>query len=248
MNLNGAAKGLDQVFYIILFGILVFFSLVHLFAFIINWEGWFFGIRMAGLNAGIILFIFFLVPAVLAYLLYTYPLKTAIIAFLSTIFFSFTFLSSSITIREISGGMRSYNEFMAIFVVIPLIALAGHTIVSCFYDREECYKRIGNEKQILKPGLKNEHGEYSICRILFLAVAAFVIVSIFGMMVLIPTLLLLGVLFVISASKRCAAGETTKDEGLYTNYVQLLLAMAIMMIFFIILLYIIPVFLMLVFR
>ncbi|WP_421909543.1 hypothetical protein [Methanolacinia petrolearia] len=162
MELTGVARGLDRVIYIILFLVLVFFSLMNLFVFIINWETWFFGIRLAGLNAGILLFIYFLVPAVLAHLLYMYPGKTAIISILSVFFFGFTFISSSITTLQLSNGVKSFNGFMAIFLVISLDVLAGHLIAGRFYDRKEYYKENANEGGVSKTDLEGVKGKADI--------------------------------------------------------------------------------------
>ena len=62
---------------------------------------------------------------------------------------------------------------------------------------------------------------------------------------LIPALFLLIVLSVIMITKRAAGtGERSKRERLNMHYARLLFAMGIMMIIFVILLYVVPVFLM----
>ncbi|ADN34833.1 hypothetical protein Mpet_0052 [Methanolacinia petrolearia DSM 11571] len=245
MELTGVARGLDRVLYIILFVVLVFFSLMNLFVFIINWETWFFGIRLAGLNAGIVLFIYFLVPAILAYLLYMYPGKTAITSILSVFFFVFTFISSSITTIQLSNGVKSFNGFMAIFVVISLAVLAGHLIAGRFYDREEYHKENNNEGEVSKTDLEGIMGKNPIYDLLIPAIAAFFIVLLFGIAMLIPALFLLIVISVIMISKRATGtGERSKRERLNMHYARLLFAMGIMMIIFVILLYFVPVFFM----
>lgn len=54
------AKDLDRVLYYILLAVLVLNSSIYLFAFTINWEVMFFGIKLDGMSAGIILFMYFL--------------------------------------------------------------------------------------------------------------------------------------------------------------------------------------------
>lgn len=143
MNLQGAAKGLDRVFYYILLGILLLNSLMYLFAFTLNWEAWFFGMKIDGLNAGIILFTYFMVSAILAYLLFRYPWRIDIIALMSILFFGFKFIDSSETVQELSKGLNSYNEYMAVFMVIPLLVLVGHLIVTRFYDGKDDTSKNG---------------------------------------------------------------------------------------------------------
>ena len=145
MSLQEIAKGLDKVFYVLLLGILLLNTLTYLFAFTINWEAWFFGMKMDGLNAGIILFTYFFISATLAFLLFRYPRRIVTIAFLSIFFFGFSFIDSAVTIQELSNGLNSYNEFMAIFMVIPLIVLVGHLIIVQLYNREDDSSK--NEKK-----------------------------------------------------------------------------------------------------
>jgi len=60
-----------------------------LFAFIINWEDWFFGIKLDGLPAGIYLFSKAVVAALLAYLLLKYGTKQFLLSIASLFFFLF---------------------------------------------------------------------------------------------------------------------------------------------------------------
>lgn len=137
MNYQMAAKYLDKVFYVILLAILLLNSLMYLFAFTINWEAYFFGMKIDGMNAGIILFMYFFISTVLAYLLFMFRQRIVIIAFLSVIFFGFKFIESAETIQELSNGLSSYNGFMAIFMITPLFVLVGHLIVARFYNTRE---------------------------------------------------------------------------------------------------------------
>jgi hypothetical protein len=137
MNLQAMAKDLDRVLYYILLAVLVLNSLIYLFAFTINWEVMFFGIKLDGMSAGIILFMYFFISTLFAYLLLRYPRKIMIIALLSIIFFAFHFIDSAETIQEVSNGLSSYNVFMAFFMMTPLVVLIGHLFVVRFYESEE---------------------------------------------------------------------------------------------------------------
>jgi len=183
MNLRGAAKGLDQALYYILLGILVLNALMYLFVFILNWEAYFFGIKFDGPDAGILLFAYFFIPAVLAYLLFRYPRRIVIIALLSIFFFGFHFIDSATTIQAVSGGANSFSEFLAAMVVIPLVVLIGHIIVSQFYDREESDEPKEDEKKTGSATTKPEGektGDYPAGQIVILAIVAFAIVFLFG--------------------------------------------------------------------
>ncbi|MBP2134327.1 glucan phosphoethanolaminetransferase (alkaline phosphatase superfamily) [Methanomicrobium sp. W14] len=137
MNFQKTAKSLDKVLYVLLLLILLLNSLMYLFAFTLNWETWFLGMKTDGLIAGIILFAYFFIPAALCVLLLMYPQSIVAIALLSVFFFCFGFIDSSMTVQKLSGGLNLYNEFMAVFMVIPLIVLAGHLAVTRLYSSDE---------------------------------------------------------------------------------------------------------------
>lgn len=136
MDRRGTARDLDKIFYYILLGILLLNSVMYLFAFTLNWEAFFFGIKVDGPDAGIILFTYFLISTILGFLLFRYPRRIMIIALMSILFFGFKFIDSAETVQEISGGLRTYNEFMVVFLIAPLVALVGHLISGRFYDGE----------------------------------------------------------------------------------------------------------------
>ncbi|WP_421908060.1 hypothetical protein [Methanolacinia petrolearia] len=86
MNHRGPAKDLDKVFFLILLITLLSNSLIYLFVFALNWEAWFFGMKVDGLDAGIILFTYFLISTILAFLLFRYPRRIPEIALMSIFF------------------------------------------------------------------------------------------------------------------------------------------------------------------
>lgn len=206
----GAAKDLDRLFHYTLLAILGLFSLMHLFAFVINWEARFFGMKMDGMDAGIILFAYFLVPAILAFLLFRYPRKISIIALLSIFFFGFSFIDSSTTVQVLSNGQNSFTGFMAAMVVIPLIVLIGHLIVARLYDSEGYFKECELERRKISelPDI-DEEDKALLKRILLLLVAGIIVMVLFGIIVLlfgpvviIPGIILLLLLLILLAVKR----------------------------------------------
>ncbi len=183
MNLRGAAEDLDQIFTIILLATLILNALMYLFVFILNWEAYFFGMKLDGPDAGILLFAYFFIPAVLATLLFMYQRKITIIALLSIFFFCFKFIDSAATIKAVSGGANSFSGFLAAMVVIPLVVLIGHIIVSQSYDREKSDEPKEDEKKTGFATTKPEGektGDYPAGQIVILAIVAFAIVFLFG--------------------------------------------------------------------
>lgn len=104
-----------------LIGILILAFLMFTFVFIINWEDWFLGTRLAGPLAGALLFSKALVAFALTYLLVQYPrhLKAGVI--LSIGFFGFLLLNSSITIWNNTAGQQSFSPVLTLFLAIPVI-------------------------------------------------------------------------------------------------------------------------------
>lgn len=188
MNLQKTAKDLDQAFFYILLAILFLNSLMYLFVFILNWEAWFFGMKMDGADAGTILFTYFFIPGILAYLLFRYPQKVSLIALLSVLFFSFKFIDSSVTIQGLSGGVNLYSGFMATMMVVPLVVLIGHLITTRFYKSEK--KTDDNNKAEKQAELiinKPEDEKKDDCPavlILVLGLATFAFVFLFGPLML----------------------------------------------------------------
>lgn len=210
MNLYRAAKNLDRIFYYSLLGILILNSLMYIFMFILNWEAWFFGMKMDGLCAGVILFTYFFISTILAYILYRYPRSILIISLLSILFFGFKFIDSAETVQELSKGLYSYNEFMIIFLAIPLVVLTGHIIVSRFYDQEGFFRESGQVKRSFFTSLRNlESGDYlsrDILALLIIALGAFLL---YGMPGLILMLILIFIIIYIWIFKR---REKENDE------------------------------------
>ena len=119
MNRKEIITIIDHVSHYSLLGIFLFSSVAFLFMFVINWEDWFFGMKMDGLPAGILLFTKFLITASLAYLLIRYPDKIAGITALSFLFYGFLFLDSAITVQKLTGGQEFISIISALLVMVP---------------------------------------------------------------------------------------------------------------------------------
>ena len=104
-----------------LLGILVVSALAFMFVFTINWEDWFFGIKLDGLPAGLYLLGKGLAAAALAYLMIQYPRHTPLLATTAFIFYCYLFLDSAVTIQKLTYGRQALSVLLGIFVVIPLV-------------------------------------------------------------------------------------------------------------------------------
>jgi hypothetical protein len=104
-----------------LIGILILAFLMFTFVFIINWEDWFLGTRLAGPFAGVFLFSKAAVAVALMYLLVQYPRHMKAGVILSIGYFGFVFLNSSITYRITTAGQQSFSPVLALFLAIPVI-------------------------------------------------------------------------------------------------------------------------------
>jgi hypothetical protein len=117
--------------YLVLFLTLIAGS--SLFMFIINWEDWFFGIKLDGLPAGLYLFSKVVVAALLAYLLVNHEDKRVLWSILSILFFAFVFIlpvfSSQRNMRSELGWVIFWIECV-IIIIIPVILLIMYLNVS----------------------------------------------------------------------------------------------------------------------
>jgi hypothetical protein len=104
-----------------------------LFAFIINWEDWFFGIKLDGWLAGIFLFSKAVVALVLTYILIMGKQKKVLTGVAAILFLAFVFIlpvfSSQRNMRSELGWTIFWIECV-IFLLIPSILLIIYFIVS----------------------------------------------------------------------------------------------------------------------
>lgn len=128
MKRDQVKKQLDMAFRVCLLALFLVTSGIYFFVFVINWEAFFFGARLAGPMAGIVLGIKSLIPAILAFILIRHPQTLMKVALVSAAFFGFFFLDSSVTIQMNTGGRVMFGIVPLVGVLIPAIVVVGHVL------------------------------------------------------------------------------------------------------------------------
>jgi len=117
--------------YLVLFLALVAFS--SLFIFFINWEDWFFGIKLDGWPAGLYLFLKAVVATLLAFLLLKNESKRIAWSILSIVFFAFVFIlpvfSSQRNLRSELGWIIFWIE-LVVLIIIPSILIVVYMVLN----------------------------------------------------------------------------------------------------------------------
>ena len=110
--------------------VLLLSALTFIFVFVINWEDWFFGIKLDGLAAGVSLLIKGAVAALLFYLLIKYPGRSLIITGVAALYFGYLFIDSAITVQTRTGAF--FSPFLLVEFVIPVAAFFIQVVKSGF--------------------------------------------------------------------------------------------------------------------
>lgn len=121
-------SGLENCLRYGLAGMLGVWATVSFFVFVINWETWFFGIKLDGLSAGVFLFARAAVAVLLAYVVIRYPGKTFLTSIMAALYFGFLFIDSAWTIQRNTHGQQLFSGMMAFFLVVPLVLIIVHRI------------------------------------------------------------------------------------------------------------------------
>ena len=137
MKTKQTLDGLDTTFRYFLLGFLLFNSLTMFFIFVLNWETRFFGMKLDGLPAGILLGLQFLIPAVLAWILIRYPEKLMPVSLMALAYFGLFFMDSSMTIRMNTGGTVLFGTMPLASVLIPAGIIIGNFLVVRLKNRDE---------------------------------------------------------------------------------------------------------------
>jgi hypothetical protein len=137
MKTKKATDYLSTVFHYCLLGLFLYSSFTLFFIFVLNWEARFFGMKLDGLPAGLLLLIRVLIPAVLALFLIRYPEKILPVAVFTLVFYGFFFIDSSVTIQRNTGGMELFGIIPLVSVLIPAVIVIGHLFVVRFRDRTD---------------------------------------------------------------------------------------------------------------
>ena len=101
-------------------GLLIVFALATLFAFVINWETWFFGTKLDGFPAGIALGATWLAAALLAAALIKFPRMDPLLGGLTAVYFGFLFVNSSMTIQKVSYTHQGFSPVLAAFLIFSI--------------------------------------------------------------------------------------------------------------------------------
>lgn len=119
----GAVDIAEKILRYCLIAVLFFWGGMLLFVFVINWEGWIFGIRIAGLYAGLYLLAKGTISVALAALIIYLPKKRTILGALSLILFSYMLLDSEYTGQVLHPGNTSVPDIFIIFSLVSLLYL-----------------------------------------------------------------------------------------------------------------------------
>jgi hypothetical protein len=106
-----------------LISILALSFLMFTFVFIINWEDYFFSIRLAGPLAGTWLFAKAALAFIIMYLLVQFPRHRTAGTIAATGYFGLLFFSTWVTIRNTSGDSQAFPYVFAVLLAIPVLLL-----------------------------------------------------------------------------------------------------------------------------
>ena len=115
--------------FVCLIGALVLSAFVFLFVFCINWEDWFFGVKLDGLPAGIWLFTKMAVAVFIVYLMAHYPKYRRWSVLSVFAYYGFLCMDSFVTVQKNTQG-RDYPVLMASLFFISVLLLVVHGTIT----------------------------------------------------------------------------------------------------------------------
>lgn len=189
METKQILKNVDELLICALIAILLLSFLIFIFVFTINWEAYFFGVKLNGAPAGLYLFLKGISAGLLAFLLIKYrrdTLAVAVLAVFAVLYFGYTFVDSAVTIQTLTDNL--YSPLLLGLFIISLLFLIVHILSARFGNggpdtvTSELMSESTNES-IPEPtptttGTKKSDDQ-TIGQLLFLMVAAFAIVFLF---------------------------------------------------------------------
>jgi hypothetical protein len=146
MEYNKIIKSLDTCLPCCLLTILILSALAFIFAFIINWEDWFFGTKLDGMPAGLFLLVKAVTAIVLAGLLVQILKYKKIIILVTVAYFGFLLFNSAATIQKNTAGRESFSILLAVFFLIPVLYFFVN-ILATRLDREENSRESGSRDE-----------------------------------------------------------------------------------------------------
>jgi hypothetical protein len=129
MKVKSIMETAEVLLFVCLTGALVLSAFVFFFVFCINWEDWFFGIKLDGLPAGVWLFTKMAAAGGIIYLMAHYPKYRRWSVLSVFLYYGFLCLDSFVTIQKNTQG-RDFPILMASLFFLSAILLAVHGTIS----------------------------------------------------------------------------------------------------------------------
>lgn len=135
MEMKRVLKNIDVLLRYGLIAILLLSFLIHTMVFIINWEAFIFGVRLAGPLAGLYLFLEAIGAGSLAFLLIKYRQYTTAFFALAVLYFGYLFLDSAVTIQTLTDKL--YSPVLLMVFIISLVFLIFHALIARFCNGDD---------------------------------------------------------------------------------------------------------------
>ncbi len=135
MEMKQILKNVDVLLKYGLIAILLLSFLMHIFVFMINWEAYFFGVKLNGAPAGMYLLLLGIIAGSLAFLLIKYRRYTLAVAALTVLYFGYLFVDSAVTIQTLTNNL--YSPFLLALLLISLGFLIIHVITTRFCNGDD---------------------------------------------------------------------------------------------------------------
>ena len=125
-------KNISFLFSLYLIVFLALMAAGFFFMFVINWEDWFFGIKLAGWPAGIFLFLKAIVSVLLIFLLLKNEGRGILWSILATSFFAFVFILPVFSRQREMRSELGWTIFWAeliVLIIVPVILLLFYLVI-----------------------------------------------------------------------------------------------------------------------
>jgi hypothetical protein len=150
MEANRILTGIEKLLSILHSAILFLSALMFLFVFIINWEDWFFGMRLAGPLAGAFLAARAAGAFILLFLVTQYPDRWKAVLPASIAYFGFMFANAMVTYQT-TAEPGSFPTLLAVLVVIPVLLLIVSHVTGKPGAGRDADQRDTDEKNVVLP-------------------------------------------------------------------------------------------------
>lgn len=135
MKMKRILKKVDIILRSGLVAILLLSFLMHIFVFLINWEAYFFGVKLNGAPAGMYLLLLGIIAGSLAFFLIKYRRYTLAVSALAVFYFGYRFVDSAVTIQTLTDNL--YSPFLLALLFISLVFLIFHVITTRFCNGDD---------------------------------------------------------------------------------------------------------------